>query len=65
METPTPIKTKMTNKPSRNNNVRVVAKVKGLADLDTGTVNWLSVHKAGGEESDAVTVSLIDELTSR
>ncbi|KAK3220685.1 hypothetical protein Dsin_014655 [Dipteronia sinensis] len=67
METPTPrrdVLYKMT-RPSRS--IRVVAKIRGFADPETGPANWASVIKPCGEESDAVTVSFggDDQSSSR
>ncbi|KAK2653901.1 hypothetical protein Ddye_013757 [Dipteronia dyeriana] len=57
METPTPrcdVLDKMTR---LSRSIRVVAKIRGFADLEAGPANWASLIKPRGEESDAVTVS--------
>lgn len=63
MDTPRPVHLDRTNanaglNPSKK--VRVIAKIRGFADLEAESANWVSVDKPKGDESSSVTVSFRD-----
>ncbi|KAH9647004.1 kinesin-like protein KIN-10C [Citrus sinensis] len=44
---------------------RVIAKIRGFADLEAESANWVCIQKPNGEDSDSVTVSFGEQPSSR
>ncbi|KAF5731187.1 ATP binding microtubule motor family protein putative isoform 1 [Tripterygium wilfordii] len=68
MATPTTPRAKLMN---QGRKVRVVAKIRSFSDLEVGSTSeaaatpWILVHKAKGDASESVTISLADKSASR
>ncbi|KAH9677765.1 kinesin-like protein KIN-10C [Citrus sinensis] len=68
METPKPDKLDRTKADTGLNiskKARVIAKIRGFADLEAESANWVCIQKPNGEDSDSVTVSFGEQPSSR